>query len=118
MKLGAVGDEYVQDGEGVCVADAQGAGALAVVVLAYVDGVVRGVPVDGGGDAQDLFDALEHLPVLHNIHEDVSLSVYAQRYVTPATQPLVKFRGATEALDEERGGGHPVWMSKHRGRRR
>jgi hypothetical protein len=48
MKLGAVGDEYVQDEEGVCVADEQGAGALAVVVLADVDGVARGVPADGG----------------------------------------------------------------------
>ena len=34
-----------------------------------------------------------------------------------AGQLLVKFRGATEALDEERGGDHPVWTRKHKGQR-
>jgi len=63
-------------------------GGAPVVVLADVDGVFRGVLADGGGDGQGLFDALEHLAVvLHNTH------------------------------NEERGGGHPVWTSKHRGRR-
>jgi hypothetical protein len=58
VELGAVGDQYVQDGEGVWVADAQGARALAVMVPSDVDGVVRGVPADIGVDAQGLVDAL------------------------------------------------------------
>ena len=84
-----MGDEYVQDEEGVyvCVADEQGAGALVVVQHHQPRlAIARRVPADGGGDAQGFFDVHKHLAaVLHNAHEDVSSSVDAQRYVAPAT---------------------------------
>jgi len=85
-----------------------------VVVLPHVDDAVRGVPADGGGrNAQGLFDALEHLAiVLHYGHEDVSSSIHEQGYIAPVAQTLVELDGATEALDEERGGGgHLVWTT-------